>query len=105
MSVSHQTPYGKGSKTIVEAAVIWPWELNANQFELRNLLWNTVLGKVIERVTADLDALGGIKATPYKMILYEKESMFKEYPVLVLLIPVEYLADFHSHPLRNQMKL
>jgi hypothetical protein len=85
MSVSHQAPYEKSREPIVDAAVKQIWEMNADQFELRNPKWNMALEKVIERVAVDLDTPGGIKATPYKMFLYEKGSMFKEHQEYVSL--------------------
>lgn len=86
LSASHQAPYGKGSETIVNTAVRQTWELNADQFELRNPQWNMALKEIIDRVAADLDVPNGatgIKAIPYKMLLYEKGSMFKEHRELV----------------------
>ncbi|KAK5262783.1 hypothetical protein LTR96_011732, partial [Exophiala xenobiotica] len=82
LGVSHQAPYGRGSETVVDTAVRQTWELNTDQFELRNPEWNTALEEVVDRVAADLDVPGGaagIKAKPYKMLLYEKGSMFREH--------------------------
>jgi len=87
LSVSHQAPYGRGSDTIVDTGVRQTWELNADQFELRNPQWNTMLEEVIRRVAAELAVPGGasgIRAMPYKMLLYETGSMFKEHREFVL---------------------
>ncbi|KAK5214727.1 hypothetical protein LTS03_011672, partial [Exophiala xenobiotica] len=82
LDVSHQAPYGRGSETVVDTAVRQTWELNTDQFELRNPEWNTALEEVVDRVAADLDVpggAGGIKAIPYKMLLYEKGSVLEEH--------------------------
>lgn len=46
LSLCYQTPYGRGSETVVDTAVRHTWDLNTDQFELMNPEWNTVLEKI-----------------------------------------------------------
>lgn len=83
---SHQAPFGKGTETIVDTAVRKTWELNRNQFYLRNPQWERKLGKIVAAVAAVLGIAGGpevIKADLYKMLLYEKGGMFKAHTEFV----------------------
>jgi hypothetical protein len=43
---SHQAPYGKGSETIVDTSVRDTWELNPEQFEVKNLEWGTYVKQI-----------------------------------------------------------
>jgi hypothetical protein len=86
LSVSHQAPYGRGSETVVDTTVRQTWELNTDQFQVRNPKWKMALDEVIGKVAADLDVPGGaagIKAMPYKMLLYETGSLFRAHRELV----------------------
>ena len=88
-NVSHPAPYGKGGDTIVDPAVRRTKELNAEQFELKNPKWENALKAVVSRVATELGVPGGaagVKAVPYKMLLYEKGAMFKEHREYVFLI-------------------
>lgn len=77
---SHHAPFGKGSETIVDTSIRRTWELNADQFELRNPEWQQYLDGIIAKVSKDLgvsSGTGGLRAELYKMLLYEKGAMFK----------------------------
>jgi hypothetical protein len=77
----HQAPFGKGEKTVVDVSVRNTWELNASQFELRNPSWpkylHTITQSALQELGFDEDAMLGVRAEPYKMLLYEEGAMFK----------------------------
>lgn len=77
--ISHQAPFGKGSKTIVDTTVRKTWELDPSQFELRNPAWQSCVKDAIQSVGKELGIVGGmssISAQLYKMLLYEKGAFF-----------------------------
>ena len=86
IEVSHRAPFGRGSETVVDTDVRKTWELNADQFQLVNPAWQETLGNITERVQVELGLRTGIKAMPYKMLLYEEGAMFKPHK--------EYAAEF-----------
>ncbi|KAI9781115.1 MAG: hypothetical protein M1816_002473 [Peltula sp. TS41687] len=80
IEVSHQAPYGKGGETIVDTAVRRTFELNSDEFDIRNAAWPGFLNGVLKKVSDGLGVVGGpaaIDARPYKMLLYEEGAMFK----------------------------
>ncbi|EON69319.1 hypothetical protein W97_08579 [Coniosporium apollinis CBS 100218] len=80
IAVSHQAPFGKGTETIIDASVRKTWELNHNQFELRNPEWQQYVAQIAKKVAAELGisrGTGTFQAQLYKMLLYEKGAMFK----------------------------
>lgn len=85
---SHEAPFGKGSETFVDPAVRKTWELNPNQFELRNRAWASTLHEVVGNVAQELgvvDGASGIRAEPHKLLLYEPGAFFDKH--------TEYAAD------------
>ncbi|KAI9771775.1 MAG: hypothetical protein M1835_006386 [Candelina submexicana] len=75
---SHQAPFGKGSDTIVDTSVRKTQEIDAHQYELRNPAWQKYLQDIIDNVAKDLGVgPSGVRAEPYKLLLYEKGAMFK----------------------------
>jgi hypothetical protein len=56
------------------------WELNPEQFALRNPLWQQYLDGIVATVAESLGIENGaetVQAELYKMLLYEKGAMFK----------------------------
>lgn len=74
---SRLAPYGKGSDTIVDTSVRDTWELNPEQFELRNPKWGPFVQHICARVAGDLGVNSPFSAHLYKMLLYGKGAMFK----------------------------
>jgi 2OG-Fe(II) oxygenase superfamily len=79
IQASHTSPYGKGSETLVDESVRNSWELNADQFFLRNPSWTGQIQKLLQTVVSGL----GLKADPtqvraeiYKLVLYEEGAFF-----------------------------
>lgn len=74
---SHQAPFGKGSETIVDTSVRNTWEMNPDQFQIRNPRWNAFLDKLLQKMAERLGVHAPVSAEIYKMLLYEKGAMFK----------------------------
>ena len=53
------------------------WELNVDQFELKNPAWQRMLDEIVGKVKTRLGVCSEIEAMPYKMLLYEEGAMFK----------------------------
>lgn len=77
----HQAPFGKGEETIYDTSVRNTWELDANQFELRNPAWakysKQITRSALKELGFDEEDMFGIRAELYKLLLYEKGAMFK----------------------------
>jgi hypothetical protein len=80
IKAAHQAPFGKGQETIVDTSVRNTWELNPEQFALRNPLWQQYLDGIVATAAESLGIENGaeiVQAELYKMLLYEKGAMFK----------------------------
>ena len=77
----HQAPFGKGEQTIIDISVRNTWELNADQFELRNPTWPKYVKQItrsaLKELGFDEEDMFGVRAELYKLLLYEKGAMFK----------------------------
>ena len=71
--------YRSGHRTIVDESVRKTWELNPDQFQLRNPKWPSVVQKITHQVTKELGCIeaASVNAQLYKLLLYEKGAMFK----------------------------
>lgn len=67
----HASPYGKGSETLVNDSVRKSWELNANQFSLRNPAWERQLQELLVKIVPGL----GLVAKP-QLLVYEEGPFF-----------------------------
>ena len=79
---SHEAPFGKGSETFVDPTVRKTWELNPNQFELRNPAWPATLHEVVGKVAQELGVVDGassIRAEMHKLLLYEPGAFFDKH--------------------------
>ncbi|PYI31806.1 hypothetical protein BP00DRAFT_474221 [Aspergillus indologenus CBS 114.80] len=74
---AHQAPYREGSETIVDIPVRNRWELNPDQFKLRNSNWNTFLKSVIAGVSQELGLDLTVHAELYKMLIDEEGAILK----------------------------
>jgi hypothetical protein len=82
IKASHLAPYGKGTETVVDTEVRKTWELNVDQFKVSNPAWEKIFPDILEHIVKELGLLcdsSGIKAEPYKMLLYEEGAMFKQH--------------------------
>lgn len=74
---SHQAPYGKGSETIVDTSVRNTWEINPDQFQIRNPQWGAFMDMLLWKLSGQLGVHAPVSAELYKMLIYEKGAMFK----------------------------
>jgi hypothetical protein len=92
----HQAPFGKGEQTMIDMSVRNTWELDANQFELRNPAWPKCIKQItrsaLKELGFDEEDMFGLRAELYKLLLYEKGAMFKSHKenvysaILILII-------------------
>ncbi|RDW93605.1 2OG-Fe(II) oxygenase [Aspergillus mulundensis] len=75
----HTSPFGKGTETIVDESVRKTWELDAEQFSIRNPKWESQIREILKQVIPEL----GLKANPdevqaelYKLLVYEEGAFF-----------------------------
>jgi 2OG-Fe(II) oxygenase superfamily len=79
IQASHVSPYGKGGKTLVDKSVRKSWELNADQFSLRNPAWSRQIEKLLQAAVSGLGLMTRpteIKAELYKLLVYEEGAFF-----------------------------
>lgn len=72
----HQAPYGKGTETIVDTSVRKVWELNPEQFEIKNPQWQKILTDICGEIQTDLGVATDIYSEIYKLLIYETGSFF-----------------------------
>ncbi|KAF2430641.1 hypothetical protein EJ08DRAFT_697123 [Tothia fuscella] len=88
MKVCHQSPFGKGTETIVDLSVRNTLELNADQFEISNPAWEDFITALTEKVVNELGVVGG--ADEIQAELYRKKpGMFA---TLVIGLPSEHIG-------------
>ncbi|RYP45224.1 hypothetical protein DL768_008417 [Monosporascus sp. mg162] len=78
-----RAPYGKGEATLVDESVRKTWELGRDEFRLANQPdWDAFVADALLRDVAE-QALGmpssGVRAEPYKLLLYEEGSFFRKH--------------------------
>lgn len=77
IKVAHKAPFGKGSKTILNDEVRKSWEIDASEITFNNPEWNKWLDKLLTEVKEKLGiGKAKIKASLYKMLVYEKGDFF-----------------------------
>ncbi|KAI1504418.1 hypothetical protein F5X99DRAFT_40119 [Biscogniauxia marginata] len=74
---SRLAPDGEGSETGVDTAVQNTWELDPDQFEIRDRIWQYHLDRILLRAGERLGIIEPIHAELYKMLLYEKGAVEK----------------------------
>ncbi|KAI0118550.1 hypothetical protein F4776DRAFT_634580 [Hypoxylon sp. NC0597] len=77
-SVSRQAPFGKGDETVVDTSVRKTWELDHSQFRCANPDWEAYVSLLLDDASRSL-AMSGVKAEPYKLLLYDEGSFFKRH--------------------------
>ncbi|KAF2805823.1 uncharacterized protein BDZ99DRAFT_501424 [Mytilinidion resinicola] len=82
INISHQAPFGQGTRTIVDTSARNTWEINAHDFEIINPRWSFFTDDVVlPKVFDKLGETGGRElnyAELYKMFLYEEGAMFRK---------------------------
>ncbi|PLW11338.1 hypothetical protein PCANC_19357 [Puccinia coronata f. sp. avenae] len=74
---SHQAPYGRRSKTLVDVSVRNTWEINGDQLHFFNPAWLRHLIHLSDLVASQLGIKEQIRLDLYKMLIYETGAMFK----------------------------
>src|SRR6266480_1595774 len=59
IQASHKAPFGKGSKTIVDTSVRNTWEINRDNFQMRNPDWNKYMHVILVRGAEELGISSG----------------------------------------------
>jgi hypothetical protein len=75
-----KSAFGKGTETCVDENVRRSWELNADQFELRNPAWAPAIAALLPIVCERLrlpPRSQGLRADLYKLLLYEDGAFFR----------------------------
>jgi len=76
IAVASQAPYGRGEETLVDTEVRRVWQLEPKQFKLTNPAWGSFIEDIVERVTIEFAIHDKVKAQLYKLLIYEKGSLF-----------------------------
>ena len=71
-----QAPYGRGEETIVDTNVRRVWQLEPQQFSLRNAAWEPFVASIVEAVRQEFGIPQKVKHQLYKLLVYEKGSFF-----------------------------
>jgi hypothetical protein len=72
-----QAPFGRGEQTVVDTEVRRVWQLDPDQFQLKNPAWDGRIAVLVEQVKEQL----GVGDRPvshhlYKLLMYEQGSFF-----------------------------
>ncbi|KAL9622654.1 MAG: hypothetical protein Q9160_002964 [Pyrenula sp. 1 TL-2023] len=80
ISKSKQSPFGRGSDTVLDTSIRKSWQLDPSQFSIRNARWNGMIRRLLDQAHDGLSLACGaanISAELYKLLLYEKGAFFK----------------------------
>lgn len=69
--------FTRSTETIIDTTMRKTWELNSDQFELRNPAWPPFLQNIVAHVAKELGAGTGVQADLHKLLLYESDGCFK----------------------------
>lgn len=74
---ANKAPFGKGSKTIVDANIRSVWEIDAGKISFLNPAWYTLITSVLNKVKEGLGiAENEVTASLYKLLIYQKDDFF-----------------------------
>jgi hypothetical protein len=77
IAASHEAPFGKGKATIVDETIRKTWELNAEDFSIRNPSFRSQLNNVLGSVSEGLGIEhADTEVQLYKLLLYEPGAHF-----------------------------
>lgn len=72
-----QAPYGKGEETRVDTKIRRVWQLDPQRFKLANPEWETLVKKMVAKVSVDLGLENQkLGHQLYKLLVYEKDNFF-----------------------------
>jgi hypothetical protein len=75
--ICKQSPFGKGSQTVIDTTVRKTWELDGSQFQCLNPAWTSYLNSLVKQAIEDLGVQVKVYAEQYKLLLYEQGAFFK----------------------------
>ncbi|KAI3391104.1 hypothetical protein diail_7955 [Diaporthe ilicicola] len=114
-SKCEKAPFGRGDNTVVDESVRRTWQLDASLFRCSNPAWPAFLDTVLREAVQKLGMPEGVRASPWKLLLYEEGSFFRPHKdsekepgmigTLVISLPSEYDgAEVHiSHSNRRHV--
>ena len=77
VKMAHKAPFGKGSKTIIDANVRSVWEIDADKISFLNPGWQLLIATLIKKVKAGLGIeKTEVTASLYKLLIYENGDFF-----------------------------
>lgn len=76
IAAAAQAPYGRGEQTIVDTKVRRVWQLEPDQFALRNAEWKSCVALIVDAVRREFGIAQKVDAQLYKLLVYEKGSFF-----------------------------
>ncbi|ORY09127.1 hypothetical protein BCR34DRAFT_541239 [Clohesyomyces aquaticus] len=76
-SICKQSPFGKGSETVIDTSVRKCWEVDCADFECQNPAWTEFLDRLVKHAVEDLGVQVYARAEQYKLLLYEEGAFFK----------------------------
>src|SRR3990172_1391401 len=72
-----KAPYGRGEQTILDTSVRSTWQLEPQQFQLKNPEWDIKIKSVVEKVKEEFGLTNSsVSYELYKCLLYEKGDFF-----------------------------
>jgi predicted 2-oxoglutarate/Fe(II)-dependent dioxygenase YbiX len=79
-SKCQKSAFGKGTETYIDDSVRRCWELNPDQFTIRNPRWSHAIETLLPQVRDQLTLMCGpeyLRTELYKLLLYEEGAFFK----------------------------
>ena len=77
IKAAHKAPFGKGSKTVLDATVRSAWEIDASDIKFNSKDWGKFVAGIVEQIKPDLGLEGvSVSANLYKLLIYEKGDFF-----------------------------
>ncbi len=74
--LAKRAPFGRGSKTITDTTVRNAWEIDASMLSFDHTTWPSFLGRMVKKVRKNLGVKHKIKASLYKLLVYEEGGFF-----------------------------
>lgn len=77
IGLAEQAPFGKGTRTVLDADVRKCWQMDAAAFRFESPAWAALLAGIVQCITEDLGIRGQVSAVPYKLLIYGPGGHFK----------------------------
>lgn len=76
---TQQSPFGKGSETLVDTSIRKSWQIDPAHFHIQNPQFNSKIDSIVRAAVKDLNVPCGpdnVTAELYKLLLYEEGAFF-----------------------------